>query len=182
MTKKWLGNKSILWSHLTKWRSEVKSLSRVQLFVTPWTVAYKAPLSMEFSRQEYWSGLPFHSPGDLPNPGPLHWRQILYCLSHRGSPYWLVLRLNPWKPWEVREWQRDRERDRQIWSPSQQVSMFMFLHRTFQASFTRTWLNKHWKLNYDYDRIDSETTLERFTSLEVCVYIWNGEKIWNQDL
>ena len=39
--------------------SEVKSLSRVQLFVTPWTVAYKALLSMEFSRQEYWSGLPF---------------------------------------------------------------------------------------------------------------------------
>ena len=38
-------------------------------FVTPWTVAYKGPLSMEFSRQEYWSGLPFPSPGDLPNPG-----------------------------------------------------------------------------------------------------------------
>ena len=36
---------------------------------TPWTVAYQAPLSMEFSRQEYWSGLPFPSPGDLPNPG-----------------------------------------------------------------------------------------------------------------
>ena len=38
--------------------SEVKSLSRVQLFVTPWTVAYQAPPSMGFSRQEYWSGLP----------------------------------------------------------------------------------------------------------------------------
>jgi len=37
--------------------------------VTPWTVAYKAPLSMEFSRQEYWSGLPLPSPGDLPDPG-----------------------------------------------------------------------------------------------------------------
>ena len=45
---------------------KVKSLSRVQLFVTPWTVAYQAPQSMEFSRQEYWSGLPFPSPGDLP--------------------------------------------------------------------------------------------------------------------
>ena len=42
--------------------SEVKSLSRVQLFVTPWTVAYQAPLSMEFSKQEYWSGVPFPSP------------------------------------------------------------------------------------------------------------------------
>ena len=45
------------------------SLSRVQLFVTPWTIAYQAPLSMGFSRQEYWSGLPFPSPGDLPDPG-----------------------------------------------------------------------------------------------------------------
>jgi len=48
--------------------SEVKSLSHVKLFATPWTVAYQAPLSMEFSRQEYWSGLPFPSPGYLPNP------------------------------------------------------------------------------------------------------------------
>ena len=44
-------------------------LSRVRLFATPWTVAHQAPLSMGFSRQEYWSGLPFPSPGDLPNPG-----------------------------------------------------------------------------------------------------------------
>ena len=48
---------------------KVTSLSRVLLFVTPWTVAHQAPLSMEFSRQEYWNGLPFPSPGDLPNPG-----------------------------------------------------------------------------------------------------------------
>ena len=48
---------------------KVKSLSHVRLFVTPWTVAYQAPLSMGFSRQEYWSGLPFPSPGDLPDPG-----------------------------------------------------------------------------------------------------------------
>ena len=47
----------------------VKSLSRVRLFATPWTVAYQVPLSMGFSRQEYWSGLPFPSPGDLPNSG-----------------------------------------------------------------------------------------------------------------
>ena len=48
---------------------KVKSLSRVRLFATPWTVAYHAPLSIGFSRQEYWSGLPFPSPEDLPNPG-----------------------------------------------------------------------------------------------------------------
>ena len=49
-------------------RENVKSLSRVRLFETPWTVAYQAPLSMGFSRQEYWSGLPVPSPRDLPNP------------------------------------------------------------------------------------------------------------------
>ena len=48
---------------------KVKSLSRVRLFATPWTVAHQAPPSMGFSRQEYWSGLPFPSPGDLPSPG-----------------------------------------------------------------------------------------------------------------
>ena len=48
---------------------ELKSLSHVRLFVTPWTVAYEAPLSMGFSRQEYWSGLPFPSPEDLPHSG-----------------------------------------------------------------------------------------------------------------
>ena len=48
---------------------KVKSLSCVRLFVTLWTVAHQAPLSMEFSRQEYWSGLPCPSLGDLPDPG-----------------------------------------------------------------------------------------------------------------
>ena len=53
----------------TKKVSEVKSLSPVRLFETPWTIAYQAPPSMGFSRQEYWSGLPFPSPRDLPDPG-----------------------------------------------------------------------------------------------------------------
>ena len=47
----------------------VKLLSRVRLFATPWTVAYHAPSSIGFPRQEYWSGLPFPSPGVLPDPG-----------------------------------------------------------------------------------------------------------------
>ena len=51
---------------------KVKSLSHVQLFVSLRTVAYKVPPSMEFSRQEYWSGLPIPSPGDLPDPGMEH--------------------------------------------------------------------------------------------------------------
>ena len=47
----------------------MKLLGHVQLFETPWTLALQAPPSVEFSRQEYWSGLPFPSPGDLPNLG-----------------------------------------------------------------------------------------------------------------
>ena len=65
---------------------KVKSLSRVQLFAIPWAVAYQAPLSKGFSRQEYWSGLPFLSSGDLPDPGiepgSPAFRQILYRLGH----------------------------------------------------------------------------------------------------
>ena len=52
---------------------KVESLSRVRLFATPWTVAYQAPPSVGFSRQEYWSGMPFPSPGDLPDPGIEPW-------------------------------------------------------------------------------------------------------------
>ena len=52
-----------------KVKVKVKLLSLVPLFGIPWTVVYQASLSMGFSRQEYWSGLPFLSPGDLPNPG-----------------------------------------------------------------------------------------------------------------
>ena len=47
----------------------MKLLSRVRLFVTPWTVAHQAPPSKEFSKPEYWSGLPFPSSEDLPHPG-----------------------------------------------------------------------------------------------------------------
>ena len=61
----------------------------VEFFATPCTLARQAPLSMEFSRQEYWSELPFPS-GIFPtlgsNPGLLHCRQILYQLSHQGNP------------------------------------------------------------------------------------------------
>ena len=65
-------------------------LSHVQLSATPWTVTHQAPLSMRFSRQEYCSRQPFPSPGDLLDPGIklslLHCRQILYRVSHQGSP------------------------------------------------------------------------------------------------
>ena len=63
----WRQIMNLISSNLVK--VKVKSLSHVQLFATPWTVAYQAPPSMGFSRQECWSGLPFLSPGDLPDPG-----------------------------------------------------------------------------------------------------------------
>ena len=64
--------------------------SRVRLCATPQTAAHQAPPSMGFSRQEYWSGVPLPSPGDLPDPdiepGSPTLRQTLYPLSHQGSP------------------------------------------------------------------------------------------------
>ena len=58
-----------LWWRYRDLSVKVKSLCRVQLFATPWTVAHQAPQSMGFSRQEYWMGLPFPSPGDNADPG-----------------------------------------------------------------------------------------------------------------
>ena len=71
------------------WNVKVKSLSRAQLFATPWTVTHQAPLSMGFPRQEYWSGLPFPSPGIFqpgiePESSALQVDSLL--LSHLGSP------------------------------------------------------------------------------------------------
>ena len=65
---------------------KVKSLSHVPLFVTPWTVARQAPPSMEFSRQGYWSGLPFPSPGDLPDPGIEPWSPALQVDTLPSEP------------------------------------------------------------------------------------------------
>ena len=76
-----------------KWKCP--SLSCVWLFVTTWTAACQAPLSMEISRQEYWSGLSFPPPGDLPDPGIESRSSALQVgallLSHEGSPHkcWL---------------------------------------------------------------------------------------------
>ena len=98
----------------------MKLLSCVRLFATPWTVAHQAPPSMGFSRQEYWSGLPFPSPGDLPNPGieprspalqadyltseppDIAWDMlkqknktlfIIYLISNLGTLYFYLLKL-----------------------------------------------------------------------------------------
>ena len=73
------------------WKWKWKSLTHVQLFATPWTVTCQAPLSMEFSRLESWSGLPFLSPGDPPNPGIKPRSPTLQVDSLLSEP--------PWKPY-----------------------------------------------------------------------------------
>ena len=69
---------------------KVKSLSHVWLFATSWTVAHQVPLSMEFFRQEYWSGLPFPSPGYLSNSGIEPGSSVLQADALPSEP--------PWKP------------------------------------------------------------------------------------
>ena len=68
----------------------VQSLSRVQLFMTPWTTALQAPLFMGFSRQDNWNGMPFPSQGLFPTQGLnlhlLHWQVDSLPLSHLGIP------------------------------------------------------------------------------------------------
>jgi len=82
-------------------RKKVQSFSHVQLFATPWTVAYQALPSMEFSRQEYWSGLPFPSPGDLPDTGIKPGSPILQPDALPSEPLGkLVVCLNYSSKWE----------------------------------------------------------------------------------
>ena len=104
----------------------VSVLSCVQLPVAPWTIACQAPRSIGFPRQEYWSGLPVPSPGDLPyqelSPGLLHCRQILYQLSYEGSPTHLLSR-------RERERQRERDRERSVINSRMRISGFVFYHR-----------------------------------------------------
>ena len=99
--KGWAGRENKVkgrWAWMVRYcrkrKAKVKLLSRVRLFVTPWTVAYQAPPSVGFSRQEYWSGLPFPSPGDLPDPGiesgsPTFQADTLTS-EPPGKPHWVT--------------------------------------------------------------------------------------------
>ena len=83
---------SELW-HLSLWKVKVKvkSLSHVQLFATPWTAAYQAPLSVGFSKQEYWSGLPFPSPEHFPDPGIQPGSPALQANALTTAFYWFYM-------------------------------------------------------------------------------------------
>ena len=83
---------AISFSSALKWKVKVKSLSRVVLLATPWTTAYQAPLSMGFSRQEYWSGVPLPSPPQKLSRDQLHILQEPGEWAHqnqKGKPFLL---------------------------------------------------------------------------------------------
>ena len=79
---------AISFSNAWKWKAKVKLLSHVWLLVTPWTVAHQAPLSMGFSRQEYWSGVPLPSPWTVVNQAPL-------SMGFSRQDYWSGLLFPP---------------------------------------------------------------------------------------
>ena len=85
-------------SHACGGGGDVQSLSCIQRFVTGWTIACQAPLSVGFPRQEYWSGLPFPSPGHLPDPGiepvSIAWQADSLPLHHLGGPFSFLVELN----------------------------------------------------------------------------------------
>ena len=80
---------AISFSNAWKWKVRVKSLSHIRLLATPWTVAHQAPLTMRFSRQEYWSGVPL--------PSPIDWDTLHHIISNRAfySRSWHDSKLHP---------------------------------------------------------------------------------------
>ena len=126
---------------LTCWkiflRVKVKSLSRVQLFVIPWTIAYQALQSMEFSRQEYWSALPFPSPGDLPNPG-----------IEPGSPALQADALPSEPPGKSKSYRKKQSQDREKRDTVCKCLFGSAIHKVISTSWN-FWLqappkNSHW--------------------------------------
>ena len=98
---------AISFSNAWKWKVKVKSLSRVQLFMTPWTAAYQAPLSMWYFRQEYWSGLPLPSPPELMTQG-----YILPKTRRNKNVSWLWLR--SWTPYGQTQTSIEESRENQL--------------------------------------------------------------------
>ena len=90
MTEEHIGHQNDI--DIFKKEKKVKSLSHVRLFATPWTVAYQAPPSMGFPRQEYWSGLPFPSPGIKPKCPALQADAL--PSEPRGKPYCMPFYIN----------------------------------------------------------------------------------------
>ena len=99
---------AISFSNTWKWEVKVKSLSRVRLLATPWTAAYQAPLSMGFSRQEYWSRVPLPSPKRKVTRGKktVH---LLFFLNEHGSLWHDVCLWERWE-WKRKEWEMENQK------------------------------------------------------------------------
>ena len=116
---------------------KVKSLSRVRLSATPWTVAYQAPPSMGFSRQNHWSGLPFPSPGDLPKPGIKPGSPALQADALTSEP--------PGKPsWSEKEINCEYSLEDWCWSWSS---------NTFATRYEEP---THWKRSWCWERVKAK--------------------------
>ena len=98
---RWMDKEERSCGTYTQWNIVVKLISRVRFFVTPWTVAHQAPPSMEFSRQEYWSRLPFPSPSGI-------------LLSHKRECIWISSNEMDEPRAYYAEWNKS-EREREIW-------------------------------------------------------------------
>ena len=120
---------------------KVKFLSRVRFFATPWTVAYQAPPSMEFSRQEYWNGFPFPSPGDLPNlrikPGsPALLADTLPSEPPGKLPRSSLSRVQGYpQDGRCQQMKKDRERDKERMTQGDQASVSKARHFIFREGF-----------------------------------------------
>ena len=112
-------------------------LSPVQLFVTPWTAAHQAPVSMGFSRQEYWSRLPFPSPGDIPDPGIEPWSPALQTDSLPSEPQ-CVFSINLRKDYKMLKIRIFFRLSRLTWSGSP-VTAWLTLQSGKGASWSTRW-------------------------------------------
>ena len=143
--------------------------------VTPRIVAHQAPLSMGFSRQEYWSEVSFPSPGDLPDPGILlHCRQSLYCLNHQGSPDVMLPEV-------------------MVWRNLPYITCFIFLSFLFaqwmgqQNWFARTQMAERQLTLQGWENLPNKTTTELKNTLEVtysdsAFFRWKAQKPTQQQI
>ena len=134
----------------------MKPLSRVWLFATPWTVACQAPPSMGFSRQEYWSGLPFLPPGDLPDPGIALWSSTLQADALPTEPPGKQDIINSKGKWELlAPWKKNHDQPRQHIKkqrryfgdkgPSSQSYAFFSGHVwMWELDYKKSWVLKNW--------------------------------------
>ena len=106
---------AISFTNAWKWKVKVKSLSRIQLLGTPWTAAYQAPLSIGFSRQEYWSGVPLPSPYDLPRQHIKKQRHYFVNKGPSSQVYGFLVVMYGCESWTVKKAEHRRIDAFELW-------------------------------------------------------------------